>query len=290
MHESPSAISGHYHCDVVSSPHEQTGLAYKCDDTVCSRLGKEALDPDINFAYMHIYELVPGNEDVPVANTIGNRKVTTMAVTAAENQPKRQRGLLAASDEQFNAWVEQAEKILCRDPAERSKDERRALKWLQKMIKKVKENYPDAEEPGLSAGNAEQQQGGRGLRQRRGGLQAANAEQRRGRRLPASGEPQNGKLICRGSDPSKVESCTEEDEGRKRLEEQPTKSHCAVQEGARVQPQKNGGLQLDKTITKSPSVPTKAHTTTEAVQEGLVMSERDTWNRTEVKYPHVFVV
>ena len=264
MHESPSAISGHYHCDVVSSPHEQTGLAYKCDDTVCSRLGKEALDPDINFAYMHIYELVPGNEDVPVANTIGNRKVTTMAVTAAENQPKRQRGLLAASDEQFNAWVEQAEKILCTDPAERSKDERRALKWLQKMIKKVKENYPDAEEPGLSAGNAEQQQGGR--------------------------EPQNGKLICRGSDPSKVESCTEEDEGRKRLEEQPTKSHCAVQDGARVQPQKNGGLQLDKTITKSPSVPTKAHTTTEAVQEGLVMSERDTWNRTEVKYQHVFVV
>ena len=38
----------------------------------------------------------------------------------------------------------------------------------------------------------------------------------------------------------------------------------------------------DEPITKSPSLPTKVHTTREAVQEGVVMSERDTWNRMEV--------
>ena len=44
-------------------------------------------------------------------------------------------------------------------------------------------------------------------------------EQQRGRGLPASEEARNGKLIgnCRGSIPSTVESCTEEDEGRRRL-------------------------------------------------------------------------
>ena len=289
VHESLSATSGHYYCDVVCAPHEQTGLAYRCNDTVCSRLIKDALDPDFKVAYMHIYELETGKEDIPVANTlqsdIGNRKVTTMAATAAENQPRRsglqanvdQQGLLAASEEQrgielpdeerkkLKEWVEEEERISFIDTAKRSKEQKRGLKWLQRRIKQVKDTYPDAEEPGLSATNVEQQgvrglqanveergllatsdeqqrRGGlqvnveeRGLlatsddRQRRGGLQAntveqgrpaANTKQQRGRRLPTSEEPQNGKLICRGSNPSQMESCTEQDKGQRRLEEQ----------------------------------------------------------------------
>ena len=32
VHEGESATSGHYYCDVVCPPHEQTGLAYQCND------------------------------------------------------------------------------------------------------------------------------------------------------------------------------------------------------------------------------------------------------------------
>ena len=32
VHKGSSATSGHYYCDVVCPPHEQTGLAYQCND------------------------------------------------------------------------------------------------------------------------------------------------------------------------------------------------------------------------------------------------------------------
>ena len=153
-----SPTSGHYYCDVVCPPHEQTGLAYQCNDAVYPSLIEEELGPDFKVAYMHIYELVTGDEAAPVANTLGSdtrkrksgEKMTMTAATTAEKQQRRS---------------------------------------------------------GLQA-NVEEQ-----------GLPATNVEQQRGRGLPANEEARNGKLIgnCRGSIPSTVESCTEEDEGRRRL-------------------------------------------------------------------------
>ena len=154
-----SPTSGHYYCDVVCPPHEQTGLAYQCNDAVYPSLIEEELGPDFKVAYMHIYELVTGDEAAPVANTLGSdtrkrrsgEKMTMTAATTAEKQQRRS---------------------------------------------------------GLQVNGEEQ------------GLPATNVEQQRGRGLPANEEARNGKLIgnCRGSIPSTVESCTEEDEGRRRLE------------------------------------------------------------------------
>ena len=153
-----SPTSGHYYCDVVCPPHEQTGLAYQCNDAVYPSLIEEELGPDFKVAYMHIYELVTGDEAAPVANTLGSdtrkrrsgEKMTMTAATTAEKQQRRS---------------------------------------------------------GLQV-NVEEQ-----------GLPATNVEQQRGRGLPANEEARNGKLIgnCRGSIPSTVESCTEEDEGWRRL-------------------------------------------------------------------------
>ena len=153
-----SPTSGHYYCDVVCPPHEQTGLAYQCNDAVYPSLIEEELGPDFKVAYMHIYELVTGDEAAPVANTLGSdtrkrksgEKMTMTAATIAEKQQRRS---------------------------------------------------------GLQANAAEQ------------GLPATNVEQQRGSGLPANEDARNGKLIgnCRGSIPSTVESCTEEDEGRRRL-------------------------------------------------------------------------
>ena len=282
VHTGPSATSGHYYCDVVCPPHEQTGLAYRCNDAEYPSLIEEELGPDYMAAYMHIYELETGSEAAPAINTLesdtrkrkSGEKLTVTAATATEKQQRRSglqaneegQGLPAAGDEQqrgrglpaseeeerrrLKSWVEEDERIRSIATAERSKEEKRGLKWMQKKINEVKENHP--EEQGLQATSDEQQRG-RGLQannqegngtpigngtgsiatnseqQRRGGLQAneeeqrllaTNMEQQRGRGLPASEETRNGKLIgnCRGSIPSTVESCTEEDEGRRRLE------------------------------------------------------------------------
>ena len=153
-----SPTSGHYYCDVVCPPHEQTGLAYQCNDAVYPSLIEEELGPDFKVAYMHIYELVTGDEATPIANTLGSdtrkrksgEKMTMTAANIAEKQQRRS---------------------------------------------------------GLQA-NVEEQ-----------GLPATNVEQQRGSGLPANEDARNGKLIgnCRGSIPSTVESCSEDDEGRRRL-------------------------------------------------------------------------
>ena len=64
--------------------------------------------------------------------------------------------------------------------------------------------------------------------------------------------------------------------------EEPMKSPCAVQERVGMQPQKNVGRQQDQPFTKSPSVPTTASSTTEAVEEGVVMFPRKSCNIVEV--------
>ena len=246
VHEGTSATSGHYYCDVVCPPHEQTGLAYQCNDAAFPSLIEEELSNDFKVAYMHIYELETGNEAAPIANTLGSdtrkrksgEKLTTVAATTTEKQQRRSglqanvegQGLPATSEEQpiseeeerrrIKTWVEEEERIRNIEAAERSKEEKRGLKWLQKRIKKVKDSYIDAEEQGLPATNMEQQRmGGLQADVEEQGLPATSDEQQRGRGLPASEEARNGKLIgnCRGSIPSTEESCTEEDEGRRRL-------------------------------------------------------------------------
>ena len=72
VHEGTSATSGHYYCDVVCPPYEQTGLAYQCNDAVYPSLIEEELGDDFKVAYMHIYELKTGNEAAQIANTLGS--------------------------------------------------------------------------------------------------------------------------------------------------------------------------------------------------------------------------
>ena len=175
VHEGTSVTSGHYYCDVVCPPHEQTGLAYQCNDTEYPSLIEEELGDDFKVAYMHIYELETGNEAAPLANTLGSdtrKRKSGEKLTTAEKQ-RRSSGLQANEEEQGL-------------PATSDEQQRNG---------------------GLQANTAEQ------------GLPAANLEQQRGRGLQANDDARNGKLIgnCRGSIPSTVESCTEEDEGRRRL-------------------------------------------------------------------------
>ena len=216
VHESLSATSGHYYCDVVCSPHEETALAYKCNDALCSSLRGEALDSDFKVAYMHIYELVTGKEDTPVAKTAGsdidNGWATRTAATAAENQQKTS-GLQADVDvrRKLKAWVEEAERIRPIAPARRSKEEKRAFRWLEKTIKKVIENNPDAEELVLSAAKAEQ----------RGGrlLQATSDEQQRSGRLQATVEEQGHPAG---------------EELKEKYPDMDTESHCKAETGAEI--------------------------------------------------------
>ena len=181
VHEGESATSGHYYCDVVCPPHEQTGLAYQCNDAAYPSLIEEELGDDFRVAYMHIYELETGNEAAPIANTLGSdtrKRKSGENLTTAEKQQRRSglqaneegHGLPATSEEEpiseekerrnLKTWVEEEERIRKIKVAERSKEEKRGLKWLQKKINKVKDRYPDAEVQRL----VEQQ--------RTGGLQA----------------------------------------------------------------------------------------------------------------------
>ena len=133
VHEGTSVTSGHYYCDVVCPPHEQTGLAYQCNDTEYPSLIEEELGDDFKVAYMHIYELETGNEAAPIANTLGSdtrkrksgEKLIATAATTAQKQQRRSglqanvegQGLPARSEEQpiskeeerrrLKAWVEE---------------------------------------------------------------------------------------------------------------------------------------------------------------------------------------
>ena len=97
VHKGPSATSGHYYCDVVCPPHEQTGLAYQCNDIAYPSLIEEELGPDFMAAYMHIYELETGKEAIPAVNTLesdtrkrkSGEKLTVTAATTAEKQQRR---------------------------------------------------------------------------------------------------------------------------------------------------------------------------------------------------------
>ena len=104
VHEGESATSGHYYCNVVCPPHEQTGLAYQCNDAAYPSLIEEELSDDFKVAYMHIYELETGNEAAPIANTLGSdtrkrksgEKLPPQAINQAEKQ-QRMSGLQANS-------------------------------------------------------------------------------------------------------------------------------------------------------------------------------------------------
>ena len=268
VHEGESATSGHYYCDVVCPPHEQTGLAYQCNDAAYPSLIEEELGDDFRVAYMHIYELETGNEAAPIANTLGSdtrKRKSGENLTTAEKQRRRSglqaneegHGLPATSEEEpiseekerrnLKTWVEEEERIRNIKVAERSKEEKRGLKWLQKRINKVKDRYPDAEVQRLveqqrtgglqanskkgdgtpignctgsiSTSEEQQRRGGLPANVEEQGLPATSDEQQRIGGLQANNDARNGKLIgnCRGSIPSTVKSCTEEDEGRRRL-------------------------------------------------------------------------
>ena len=187
-----SPNSGHYYCDVVCPPHEQTGLAYQCNDAAYPSIIEEELSDDFKVAYMHIYELETGNEATPVVNTLesdtrkrkSGEKLTVTAATATEKQQRRSglqaneegQGLPAAGDEQqrgrglpaseeeeerrrLKSWVEEEERIRSIETAERSKEEKRGLKWLQKKINEVKDNYPEESRPQVTSSR-----GGEGCR------------------------------------------------------------------------------------------------------------------------------
>ena len=116
VHEGTSATSGHYYCDAVCPPYEQTGLAYKCNDAVFPSLIEDELADDFKVAYMHIYELKTGNEAAPIANTLGSdtrkrksgEKLPPQPANQAEKQQRRSglqanvegQGLSATSEEQ----------------------------------------------------------------------------------------------------------------------------------------------------------------------------------------------
>ncbi len=104
VHEGTSATSGHYYCDAVCPPYEQTGLAFQCNDAVYPSLIEDELGNDFKVAYMHIYELKTGNEAAPIANTLGSdtrkrksgEKLPPQAANQAEKQQRRS-GLQANS-------------------------------------------------------------------------------------------------------------------------------------------------------------------------------------------------
>ena len=221
VHEGESATSGHYYCDVVCPPHEQTGLAYQCNDAAYPSLIEEELSDDFKVAYMHIYELETGNEAAPIANTLGSdtrKRKSGENLTTAEKQQRRSglqaneegHGLPATSEEEpiseekerrnLKTWVEEEERIRNIKVAERSKEEKRGLKWLQKMINKVKDGYPDAEVQRLVE---QQRTGGLQANSKKGdgtpignctGSISTSEEQQRRGGLPANDNARNGKL------------------------------------------------------------------------------------------------
>ena len=205
VHKGPSATSGHYYCDVVCPPHEQTGLAYQCNDTEYPSLIEEELGPDYMAAYMHIYELDTGSEATPVVNTLesdtrkrkSGEKLTMTTASTTEKQQRRS-GLQANLEEQGL-------------PA--TSDEQQRGRGLQANSEKG--NGTLIGNGRGSIATSSEQQRGRGLQANveEQGLPATSEEQQRRGGLPASEEARNGKLIgnCRGSIPSTVENCSEEE-------------------------------------------------------------------------------
>ena len=177
-HLGSNITSGHYNFDAICPT---TGRAWRCsDDNDPWLLSAKQLCHDFETAYLHVWQKRP--------------------------TPEEQQGGLQANVEEQRLRA--------------TSDEQQRGEELQANNEK-RDGTPIGNCTG-SISTSEEQQGMGGLQAdvEEQGLPVTTDEQQRGRGLPASEEARNGKLIgnCRGSIPSTEESCTEEDEGRRRLE------------------------------------------------------------------------
>ena len=176
-HLGSNITSGHYNFDAICPT---TGRAWRCsDDNDPWLLSAKQLCHDFETAYLHVWQKRPTPEEQQVG---------------LQANVEEQR-LRATSDEQQRGEELQAN------------NEKRDGTPIGNCTGSISTSEEQQRSGGLQA-NVEEQE-----------LPATTDKQQRMGGLQANDEARNGKLIgnCRGSIPSTVESCTEEDEGRRRF-------------------------------------------------------------------------
>ena len=207
-HIGANITSGHYNFDAVCPT---TRRAWRCSDDIDPwLLSEDQLCHDFETAYIHVWQKRPLPEE--------QANVEEQGLRATSDEQQRRGGLQANNERGDGTPIGNGTGSISTSDEQHRREGLQATNTEQQGIGGLQ---GDEEEQELPAKSVEQQRM-EGLQDdtEEQGLPTKSDKQQRGRRLPASEEQRNGKLIgnCRGSISTTLDEngCLEEDEERKK--------------------------------------------------------------------------
>ena len=207
-HIGANITSGHYNFDAVCPT---TRRAWRCSDDIDPwLLSEDQLCHDFETAYIHVWQKRPLPEE--------QANVEEQGLRATSDEQQRRGGLQANNERGDGTPIGNGTGSISTSDEQQRREGLQATNTEQQGIGGLQGDEEEQELPAKS----DEQQRMEGLQDdaEEQGLPTNSDKQQRGRRLPASEEQRNGKLIgnCRGSISTTLDEngCLEEDEERKK--------------------------------------------------------------------------